>query len=296
MRSKRTTVTATSTKTDALINLADTVSATVRDIMRNIGNTEVLPRFQSLAAHEIIEKRPGDLVTAADHASELAFEAMLPGLIANSVVLGEEGYEADHGVLSVVGSDRPVWIVDPVDGTHNFAHGETPFTMIVALVQHGRTVAGWILDPITDELIWAIEGKGAHLDSPNHKTEKLTVPNVPFQQAFMTAGTKLRNRLVQAAVAETPRFRDRYRCVGREYMDIALGKLHLARYGGRLKPWDHAAGCLIVREAGGIANWVDADSPYTVTDSLPQHSVGIAATTSLWPQLRDLVQRADAKI
>lgn len=111
----------------------------VLDVMRDVAASEIVPRFQKLAAHEIDEKRPGDLVTIADRASEAAFELRLPDLVPGSRVLGEEMFEANPDCMKLLDGDDPVWIVDPVDGTHNFAHGRQPFTVIIALVQNGTT-------------------------------------------------------------------------------------------------------------------------------------------------------------
>ncbi len=289
-------MTETSTSTDAASVDVHAVADHVLTLMADIAEAEILPRFKALAAHEIIEKRPGDLVTAADHASELAFEDALPALIPGSIVLGEEGYEADPKNLDNLAGDAPVWIVDPVDGTHNFAHGETPFTVIVALAHRGETLAGWIIDPVTGQAVSAVQGHGAFYRDPHGETLRLGPSQRPFDQAVLVVGDRLRARINRVEASEKPICTQRYRCVGREYMDIAMGKLDLARYGGRLKPWDHAAGCLIVTEAGGVASWLDDAHPYRVTSTLPERTLAIAGAQDLWPPLREIVTRADSLI
>ena len=95
----------------------------------------------------------------------------------------------------------------------------------------------------------AVAGEGA-VYGPNDALATIQAPGTTaFADTTMTAGIKLRHRLEQAAdemEVALPTIVERYRCVGREYMDIANGTLDMARYGGRIKPWDHAAGCLIV--------------------------------------------------
>lgn len=313
MPPRLTTATATSTSTDAHISAIwpgvekPDFREPMRDIleqperilnyMREIAAVEIMPRFQMLASHEIMEKKPGDLVTVADHASEAAFRRALPSLVPWSVVLGEEGYEADPKSLRMLNDTAPVWIVDPVDGTHNFAHGLSPFTVIVALVKEGETRGGWIIDPLADDAVWAVHGGGAcYAATADGETMRLAAQARPFADTTMTAGEKLKKRLERAAAelnSPLPGIVERYRCVGREYMDIAHGQLDFARYGGRLKPWDHAAGCLIVREAGGRADMVESEMPYTVGGELPTQSIGIAGDHALWAPFRRLVKHAD---
>lgn len=270
----------------------------VIDIMRDVAETEIMSRFQDLSEGDISEKAPGDLVTVADQESERRFTEQLPKLVPDSQVLGEEGFEADPDTLNVLDGDAPVWIVDPVDGTFNFAHGKSPFTVIVALVQHHEIKAGWILDPVTNEAVWAIEGEGAfRMDSPNATAEPISRITRKFADTKLTAGAKLRRRLQRAASdlnTELPEIVDRYRCVGREYMDIALGAIDHARYGSKLKPWDHAAGCLIVRECGGRADHIDTAVPYTPQARIEWRNIGIVGDADHWADWQKLVSRADS--
>jgi len=268
----------------------------VLDVMRDVAASEIVPRFQKLAAHEIDEKRPGDLVTIADRASEAAFELRLPDLVPGSRVLGEEMFEANPDCMKLLDGDDPVWIVDPVDGTHNFAHGRQPFTVIIALVQNGTTRGGWIIDPIQGDAAMAVAGEGA-VYGPNETLAPVKTPHTnAFADATMTAGHKLRRRLEQAAdemEVALPSIVERYRCVGREYMDITRGTLDMARYGGRIKPWDHAAGCLIVAEAGGRADDLSTQTPYTAQSSMQPNMLGIVRPASLWQPFRALMLHAD---
>ena len=273
--------------------------SSVLDIMRDVAETEIMSRFRLLANDDISEKSPGDLVTIADKESERAFGERLPSLIPGSQLLGEEGYEADPETLKVLGGDAPVWIVDPVDGTFNFAHGKSPFTVIVALVQDRKTKAGWILDPLTGEAVWAVKDAGAFsIDQKNAIPTLINREARRYANTKLTAGMKLRKRLERAAEAiggaTLPGVVERYRCVGREYMDIALGTIDHARYGGKLKPWDHAAGCLIVRECGGRADHIDNQTPYTAEPDITWRTIGITGNADHWNDWHTLVSRADS--
>lgn len=268
----------------------------VLDIMHDVAVAEILPRYRKLSADDISEKKPGDLVTIADRESEAALTRYLQSLLPGSRVIGEEGHHAKPAILNILGEPGPVWIVDPVDGTHNFAHGKSPFTVIVALAEDGEIHAGWIIDPIAGDAVWAVQGGGAWQRAPSGRVDEITRPERTFDATTMTSGPKLRARLARAAdelQTPLPRLIDRYRCAGREYMDIVIGKIDLTRYGGLLKPWDHAAGSMIVREAGGQADGIISGEPYRLSTALGTQSLGVAGTRAHWPAFRDLVKRAD---
>ena len=114
----------------------------VAQIIREVAAAEVMPRFRKLADHEISQKRnPGDLVTIADIESERRLTKELTRLAPGTVVVGEEGADADPSLLLALEGDRPTWLVDPVDGTANFAKGKDCFAVIVGYCQGGKTLA-----------------------------------------------------------------------------------------------------------------------------------------------------------
>ncbi len=116
----------------------------VGELIRQVAHDVVLPRFQHLAAGEVHEKAPGELVTVADQESERLLTTGLMRLLPGSVVVGEEAVAADPQVLRHLDDAGPVWLVDPVDGTANFAAGRDPFAVMVALQRDGETAAGRI--------------------------------------------------------------------------------------------------------------------------------------------------------
>lgn len=115
-------------------------------LLREVAADKITPRFQKLTDEEIRTKSgPEDLVTIADEEAETELTRRLQDLLPGSLVLGEEAVahgSVRHDILK--NNDTPVWVVDPVDGTRNFARGTPQFGTILALVHKGECVAGWI--------------------------------------------------------------------------------------------------------------------------------------------------------
>lgn len=224
--------------------------AAVARIMEEVAAEEMLPRFRSLNPDEIREKSgPGDLVTVVDEAVERRLSSALTGLLPGSSVVGEEGCAADPSAIGRLAEEGPVWIIDPLDGTWNFAHGLDRFASIVALAVNGETVAGWILDPMDGVTACAVKGEGAYAGS-----RRLTVAeSLPIDQMVAIVTDFLFPAKEQGSVA---RMKDSFaevyyeRCAGVEYLHLVEGKAHVAVPPG-IKPWDHAAGVLLHQEAGG---------------------------------------------
>jgi len=231
-------------------------SEKVIKIIRETAATLITPRFRQLSDGQVREKSPGDLVTIADVEAEKHLEAELTSLIPGSLVVGEEEAEDFPSVLERLKQDAPVWVLDPLDGTRNFAHGREPFAVIVAYCRGAETLMGWIHDPITDETVWAAKGQGCW---KGHV--RLTLPSAPpLDKMKGSLSGRVAKRLVP--VQGAPRDISRVGCVGRDYMDLTLGRLHFARYAFRLKPWDHAAGVLMHGETGGVSRLLKTDRDY----------------------------------
>ena len=129
--------------------------------IRETAEAEIIPRFRQLGQGDIREKKPGDFVTLADLEAERRLTERLGALLPASVVLGEEAAFADRGRLDLLAGDAPVWVIDPVDGTANFARGEPAFAVIVALIERAELRAGWIYEPLADTMVMAEAGQGA---------------------------------------------------------------------------------------------------------------------------------------
>ena len=234
----------------------------VLQVMQDAAERELLPRFGNLAKHEIREKKPGDLVTVADEAMEKALAESLQRLLPGATVVGEEIVAADPGFISHIASDEWAWIVDPLDGTHNFAHGKDIFAVIVALTHRGSTVGGWIYDPLGRAGGHALRGQGAWLDG----RRRFMAKPAALKDLLGYVGFRVRHEMEQRAGDRLARIgkTSSLFCAGREYLEVLAGNRHFNLY-RRIKPWDHAAGALMVEEAGGHAARFDGQ-PYLPTD------------------------------
>jgi len=234
----------------------------VEELLRHVADEEILSRFGKLDRHEIHTKHhAGDVVTTADLEAEYRLTEGLTKLIPSSTVIGEEECFRKPETLDHLKDSGPVWTVDPLDGTGNFAKGKPCFAMICALMEGGQTQMGWIFDPVAGVCATAQRGHGVFVGGQRRMMEN---PGGPHAMTG-SLGDSLRKRLQPRIDAEEeglPRHLVRYHCCGREYLDLLVGKLHFALYGGRLMPWDHAAGGLMVEEACGYGRICKDKSPY----------------------------------
>ncbi|KAA5607300.1 inositol monophosphatase [Roseospira marina] len=251
----------------------------VSSLLRDVAAAEVLPRFRNLSDTEIHAKTSAqDVVTLADLEAEKALSARLPDLLPASTVVGEEAAYADATILERLSGDGPVWVIDPVDGTGNFSKGIAAFGMIVALVDKGETVAGWILDPIGDRLAIAERGAGATVNgTPVRIDTAATRMNTLKGCAFGPRGKALRGRVGRLIHIGS---------AAQVYLDLAEGRLQFAAY-SRLMPWDHAAGTLLFAEAGGHLGLLDGQA-YAPT--VHQGDLLLAPNAAVWADMADLLR------
>ena len=228
----------------------------VTAILEEAAAQEILPRFRALADHEVREKRSGDLVTVADEAAERYIERRLRDLLPGAQVIGEEAVEADPGLLDRLDDADLIWVIDPIDGTGNFARGKPVFAVMVALLRNRDTVGAWIHDPVGGRTAVAEEGSGAWL---NGTRLQVAAPAMPREMnGTLHAGTFAPPALAR----QLQQRRDRVgavkslRCAGHEYLRLARAETHFSLF-TKLMPWDHAPGALIHREAGGVARTFD---------------------------------------
>jgi fructose-1,6-bisphosphatase/inositol monophosphatase family enzyme len=237
--------------------------------MRAAAEEEILPRFRNLGAAEIGQKTHfADLVTVADTAAEAHVMARLaqdwPGL----PVLGEEGVADNPALRARMGTEDLAVVLDPIDGTWNYARGLALFGMIGAVVQRGQPVAGVLYDPIGDDWILATEGGPTLLCDAKGGARRLatsTLTDPAELTGYFAAGLfepDLRRAGVLAGLGYGRILT--LRCACHEYRLIAQGFSEFALSGPVPHPWDHAAGVLAVRQAGGVARFLDGQD-YTLT-------------------------------
>lgn len=244
----------------------------VAALIRETAATELLPRFRNLSKSDIRLKGPADVVTVADVAAEQRLASGLAKILPGVPVVGEEAVEADAGLLDLIA--RPgesCWIVDPLDGTSNFADGKDVFAVIVALVRDTQTVAAWILDVSSGRMAVAVKGQGVTLDERR-------VHGTAVERPSGYVGFKVRKafdrELPHAQRARLGKINS-LRCSGIEYVDILAGRASFNLY--RItKPWDHAAGVLMLKEAGGDAVRFDGE-PYAPAQNIHSGIIGASS-------------------
>jgi len=258
-------------------------------ILAEAADREILPHFRRLADDDVSTKSgPLDFVTVADRAAERRIAERLADRFPAALVVGEEGCAADPTLLDRLASAERAIVVDPIDGTFNFASGLPLFGVMAAVVVDGRTVAGVIHDPMGADHLCAIAGEGAWIvgrDGGPGRAVRVAAP-APLAEmhgavswAWLASPERERVAARQARLAMAYCFR----CAAHEYRLIATGAAHLALF-GKLMPWDHLAGALIHAEAGGFSARLDG-TPYR-----PHHRDGgllLAPDEASWHALRE---------
>ena len=233
----------------------------VSELIRRTAAEVILPRFLALHSNEIEEKSPGELVTIADRESEALLTKGLMELLPASVVLGEEETTRHPEILQRLTGSADLWLVDPLDGTSNFVEGKPCFSVMVALLRRGETVASWMLDPLTGKLAVAEKGSGAYWGGERIAASRDTPATSDLRGAVLTRflPSVLRSN-IESRSHRVRRILPGLRCAGHEYPDIATGVQHFALF-WRTEPWGHAPGALFIGEAGGWVARLDG-SPY----------------------------------
>lgn len=258
--------------------------------LREAAALDVMPRFNALQHHEVMEKKPGDVVTVADLDAEHRLTALLPALLPGSVVVGEEAYAKKPAILNLLEEDRPVWLIDPVDGTKNFSEGNPMFCMMVALVEKGETLMSFIHDPTQNRTAVAEHGAGAFLLQSDKDGVRL---HTPEQKPFAEMIGQINFGCFQESDRSAKRDKfvkifgtvNRLRCAGHDFLAQSLGERDFALY-NRLWSWDHVPGVLLLREAGGHVERID-DLPYRPEDRV--RSLLSAGSKESWEDLRHVL-------
>lgn len=260
----------------------------VSEILRKAAREEILPRFRRLGAGGIRTKSSAiDLVTDADEQAERVIEAGLRQAFPGVVVVGEEGVASDASRLDRLGDADLAILVDPVDGTANFAAGLPLFAVMAAVVVRGEIAGAVILDALGEMCSFAVRGEGAWWeDADGRRSDMRVAAPVPVPQCVGTVSwhwtpeplrSTLTGNLGRVAAGLS------YRCAAHEYRLVASGHTHFVLF-SKLMPWDHAPGWLLHREAGGYSARFDG-SAYGPT----LHDGGLigAPDRDSWQAIRD---------
>ena len=256
-------------------------------ILRDAAHAEIIPRFRRLDEGAIRQKSEAiDLVTIADTEAERVIRAAVAEAWPDALFVGEESVAERPQLLNELDDADFAIVVDPVDGTANFAAGLPLFAVMAGVVRHGETIAGIIYDPMGDDFVLAERGSGAFQRRPDGSQWALRVAEAPPLDAMVgTVSIAYLPTASKAAVLANlakVRVTANYRVAGHDYRLFAAGHTHFVCF-NKLMPWDHLAGSLISTEAGGYVRRFDG-SPY-----LPVHRDGgllVAPDADSWQLLR----------
>ena len=244
------------------MSLDDADIRAVAALMREVARAEIMPRFGRIGPADVRTKAgPLDPVTVADEAAERALIAGLLLRFPGVAIVGEESVAADPSLMNSVREQKPVFVIDPIDGTQNYAAGLPLFGVMIALIENGTPTAGLIHDPLRDDTVVARAGGGAFLLQGNDRTRLHVADPVPLDRMIASVSWQYmkepeRSRVLRnlTRLGQTPNLR----CAAATYRAIAMGHFH-ATLSRRTLPWDHAAGTLIVTEAGGHVRKPDGE-------------------------------------
>jgi myo-inositol-1(or 4)-monophosphatase len=214
---------------------------------RAAGNI-ILRYMNRLDGLAVVEKQRMDFASEVDKLAEAEIVKELRRAYPTHAILAEESGATGKGPL--------VWVIDPLDGTHNYLRGIPHFSVSIALLDKGEPVYGVVFDPLRDELFTASKGDGAYLNDRRMRVSKretiagaLLGTGYPYRQrAHIESQLSMTSALLKEA--------EDIRRMGSAALDLAY--VAAGRFDGYfepgLQPWDMAAGCLLVREAGGVYN------------------------------------------
>jgi fructose-1,6-bisphosphatase/inositol monophosphatase family enzyme len=263
------------------------LSPAVEALLRTVAAEIVMPRYQRLAAHEVEIKSPGEEVTIADREAELRLNEGLALILPEARMIGEEACAADPSLLDGL-EHGTAWVIDPIDGTSNFAAGRPHFGIMVALVRDGVAQAGWMYDPILNRMCHAALGGGAFVDGARVTARESgeALPVAAISLKFLNPDQRA-NMLEQTAGKVTPV--DPPMCAAEQYPRVAFGTNDIAIF-ARVLPWDHIAGALFLTEAGGKVARMDG-SPYQFWDR--RTGMLAASSPSMWDRAAMIFDEGD---
>lgn len=260
-------------------------------ILREAARREVMPRFRRLAQGDIRAKdTPGDLVTEADEAAERFICSELARAFPGAVLVGEEATAREPRLLGRLQEAELAFVIDPIDGTLNYAADLPLFAVMAAAIVQGETVAAVIHDPIVDDSAVALRGEGAWLCRPDGETRSLrtAIATAPEDMSGMISWQYFPAPARSTLTSSFPAFANvaSLRCCGQEYRLAAAGHCHFLLYGA-LNPWDHAPGALLLSEAGGHVRLLDG-SPYRPGE--PATGLLCAPDEGSWHRIRQVLK------
>ncbi|MEO0380224.1 MAG: inositol monophosphatase [Pseudomonadota bacterium] len=231
------------------------------NLIRRAARAEIMPRFRTLDAGDIDTKKDEtDLVTAADIAAEAMITRGLQMAFPHALVVGEEAVSKNPDLLNGIAEAELCFIIDPVDGTWNFAKGMPLFGTIIAVCRFGQPVLGLIYDPVGDDLIVTDNTSPSVWQTRSGRQRPIaTAPVKPLDEMAGYMHIRLmppEDRALMWSKVGVLAYVGTLRCSAHEYRLLATGAVDFV-LSGHLNCWDHAAGVLLCQQAGGKAAMID---------------------------------------
>ncbi len=241
---------------------------------------EILNRgFRQLKKDQIKLKGAGDFVTELDHRSEEAVIGRIRKSYPEHVIQAEESGIGE-------GESRYRWFIDPLDGTTNYVHGVPFYSVSIAAARDGEMTVGVVFDPAHKEMFWAVKDGGAYLNGSQIRVSR----KESLGDGFLASGFPWRSKQYLEMYLDSFRVLFSESAGVRRMGSAAIDLSYTAcgRFDGfwemKLKPWDIAAGVLIVREAGGLVSDFIGEQQYMTTGNL------LAANPNIFPRMLEVVK------
>ncbi len=238
----------------------------LKDIIVSAAREELLPRFTRVERQHKVD---GSILTEADLAAQQTIAEQLQQHWPDTVFLGEEMTTEQQAEM--LKSNQPIWCLDPLDGTSNFAAGIPYFCVSLALIQNGQVSLGIVYDPIRDEYFAAGQEQGATVNGEplatvdTRLTLKQTSAIIDFKRLTPVLATRI--------VSEIPYASQRsFGSVALDWCWLAMGRGHVYLH-GRSNIWDYAAGNFIFEKAGGYSCTLEGESIF-IDELTTRSSVG----------------------
>lgn len=240
------------------------LSQKVLELVEHTVDTIILPAHRNLDPKTVMVKPDKSLVTLTDQEAERALTKGLKEIF-QANVLGEEAYEENPDIAKYLDSETEYcWIIDPIDGTKNFANGRPDFGVIIALVKNKEIVGGWIYHCTEHRGVYALKGQGVY----DEKHKKVVRPELKeqftgYHNPFYFEHSEFKNAIESIGKARTADIPSP-RASSIEYLNLVAGVSDFM-INNHCKPWDHAAGQLIISELGqGGGGVFLSGEPYSV--------------------------------
>ncbi len=256
----------------------ETTLARIKNIVAECAGDEIMPRYERVAA---AVKQDGSIITEADLAMQNRVKTALQLLWPAIGFVGEE-MSSEEQQRQFTQSAHGVWILDPLDGTSNFATAIPFFSVSIALIKNGEVLLGLVYDPVRNEMFSAVKGQGAWLNNDPLTAKPFPLP---LNKGVGVVDFKRLPKDLAARLAQNPPYASQrsFGSVALDWCWIAAGRGHVYLH-GKQKLWDYAAGWLILNEAGGHSCTLDGEAVFT--GQLQSRSAVAAADKSLFDEWR----------